>query len=185
LQGNSNMDITVNNLGFNTTKGSFFNGAVVKGAYNFSVDLEKDFIEVSEFPLKIDDQTFLLSADFDLRDITEYRFELQNPTTDFKALKGLLTDSISEKLKNYEILKPLITNHKLVGKFAYGNNPDINAEFSTTDNEVIIADKFHFMHTSFRGNLTNDLYMTDSLRNEKKSVKDFKITFDTLVSKLE
>lgn len=185
LQGNSNMDITVNNLGFNTTKGSLFNGAVVKGAYNFSVDLEKNFIEVSEFPLKIDDQTFLLSANFDLTDITEYKFELQNSSTDFKALKGLLTDSISEKLKNYEILKPLTTNLKLAGKFAYGNNPDINAKFSTTDNEVIIADKFHFMQTSFSGHLTNDLYKTDSLRKEKKSVKDFKITFDTLVSKLE
>src|SRR5690606_21028302 len=150
-------------------KGSFFNGAVVKGAYNFSVDLEKNFIEVSEFPLKIDDQTFLLSANFDLTDITEYKFELQNSSTDFKALKGLLTDSISEKLKNYEILKPLTTNLKLAGKFAYGNNPDINAKFSTTDNEVIIADKFHFMQTSFSGHLTNDRYRSEEHTSELQS----------------
>ncbi|MBO3097463.1 AsmA family protein [Gelidibacter pelagius] len=184
LKGNSNMDITVNNLGFNTTKGSFFNGAIVKGVYKFTVDLENDHIEVPEFPLAIDDQTFQLSADFDLSDITEYRFELQNPNTDFKAIKGLLTDNISEKLKSYEIQNPLATNLRLVGKFAYGNNPDIDAQFSTANNEVAIADKFHFKKTSFSGNLTNDLYNTDSLR-QKKSVKDFKISFDTIHAKLE
>ncbi|HUH29488.1 AsmA-like C-terminal region-containing protein [Gelidibacter sp.] len=185
LVGNSDINITVNNLGFNTNKGSFFNGAIVKGVYNFSVDLENDLIEVPEFPLKIDDQTFQLSANFDLSDITEYRFSLENPNSDFKALKGLLTDSISAKLKSYEIQRPLKTHLRLLGKFAYGNNPDINADFSTTDNEVIVADKFHFKNTSFSGNLTNDLYKTDSLRREKKSVKDFKITFDTLVANLE
>lgn len=185
LHGHSEMNLTVNNLGFNTTKGSFFNGALVKGSYEYSVDLENDLIEIPEFPLQIDDQTFQLSAHFDVSDITKYQFILENENTDFKAIKELLTDSLSAKLKSYEIQKPLQTYLKLLGKFAYGNNPDIHAEFSAADNDVVIADKFHFKRTTFRGHLTNDLYNSDSLRSLRKSEKDFRITFDTLNATLE
>lgn len=185
LFGHSDMDITVNHLGFNTTKGSFFNGARVKGVYDYHIDLKSNRIDIPEFPLHIDDQTFQLSANFDLSDITEYEFSLQNSNTDFKAIKGLLTDSISGKLKNYEIQNPFASHLVLLGKFEYGNNPEIHAEFSTTDNNLVIADKFHLTNTSFNGHLTNDLYKSDSLRKEEKNIKDFKITFDSLNANIE
>ena len=41
LTGTNTIDITVHNLGFNTEKGGFFNGAHVTGNYKLSVDLKK------------------------------------------------------------------------------------------------------------------------------------------------
>lgn len=185
LSGVTSMDVTVNNLGFNTQKGSFFNGARVTGRSNFIVDLERNTIEVPDFPLKIDHQTFQVSADFDLSDITIYKFRLQNPQTDFEAVKSLLTDSLSVKMQDFDIQKPFKTSANITGEFAYGNNPDINAEFSTINNDITIANKFHFKDASFIGKLTNDIYQTDSLRNAKRSTKDFRIDFNVLNGDLE
>ena len=185
ISGNTSMDITINNMAFNTKKGSFFNGARVNGNLKFNVDLEEHTIDIPEFPLYVDKQTFSLNANFELADSNNYRFEFQNPLTDFKAVKGLLPDSLAIKLKNYEIKHPLKTNLKMVGKFAYGNSPDIDAEFSTESNEIVIANKLHFTEASFSGYLTNDIYMTDSLRAAQKSRKDIKIAFNSINAELE
>ena len=185
LSGKTFMDITVNNLGFNTAKGSFFNGAHVTGHLKFNIDLAKDMIEIPDFPLNIDHQTFQLNANFDLSDISQYIFRLQNQHTDFKAVKGLLNDSLSYKLKDYDIQKPFKSSVKIAGTFAYGNNPDIEAQFSTTSNDVIISERFHFKNASFSGNLTTDIYNSDSLKIAHKSTKDFKLAFDAITADLE
>lgn len=185
LRGKTRMDITVNNLGFNTEKGSFFNDAHVTGNLNFNVDLENDLIEIPEFPIIIDQQTFQLNANFKVHDTAQYLFRLQNEHTDFKAIKGLLNDSLSDKLKDYNIQKPFKSSIKIVGKFAYGNNPDIEAQFSTTNNDVIISDRFHFKNTSFSGYLTTDIYESDSLKMANKSTKDIKLAFDNITAELE
>lgn len=185
LSGTTTMDITVNNLGFNTEKGSFFNGALVKGNSKFSVDFENDKIEIPDFILNIDHQAFKLNAHFDFSDTTEYVFRLQNQQTDFKATKGLLTESLSDKLKIYDIQQPFESSVKIAGKFAFGNNPDVEAKFTTKNNDVIISEKIHFKNTSFTGYLTTDIYETDSLRLSKKSSKDFKLYFDHLNATLQ
>lgn len=185
LNGKSTIDITVNTLGFNTKKGSFFNGAHVTGNLKFNVNLENNRIEFPDFPINIDHQTFQLNANFDFSDSTKYVFRLQNMKTDFRAVKGLLPDNLSNHLKNFEIQNSFKSSINIAGKFDYGSNPDVYAEFSTIDNDVIISNKFHFKKTSFGGHLTNDVYETDSLRFAKKSTKDFKLFFDTLNTELE
>ena len=185
LTGTNTIDITVHNLGFNTEKGSFFNGAHVTGNYKFSADFKKDRIEIAEFPLNIDHQTFEISASFDFSNSTEYVFRLKNPQTDFKATKGLLNKNISDKLKDFDIQKPVKSKATIKGQFAFGNNPDIEAQFSTADNDVIILEKFHFKNTSFNGNLTTDIYESDSLKFAKKSPKDLKLYFVNLNATLE
>ncbi|MEO5789970.1 AsmA-like C-terminal region-containing protein [Gelidibacter sp.] len=180
INGTTKLDITVNNLGFNTQNGSFFNGAHVTGNSKFNFDIDNNQIDIPVFPLQIDHQTFQLHATFDLSEISAYVFNLENSQTDFKAVKGLLTNNLSDKLKNYDIQKPFKTSAKIAGNFAYGNDPDITATFSTTNNDVVIANKFHFKNTSFSGNFTTDIYETDSLRILKKSTKDFKLYFDSL-----
>ncbi|OBX25948.1 hypothetical protein A9996_07470 [Gelidibacter algens] len=185
LNGDAAMDVTINHLGFNTTKGSFFKNAHVTGSPKFSVDVENDRIQIPDFPLSIDDQTFQLSANFNLSESNGYEFNLQNPTTDFQAVKRFLNDSIFSILKDFEIQKPLKSAIKISGKFAYGNSPDIEADYSTTDNEITISDKFRFKKVAFTGNLTTDIYKTDSLKTAKKSPKDIKVFFNSLNAELE
>ena len=185
IQGQSSMDITVNALGFNTNKGSYFNGAHVFGQPEFSIDLQDSYIDIPSFPFQIDQQTFQLSAHFDLSEINGYKFQLENEHTDLDAVKGLITDSIAAKLKFYDIEKPFESYIKIEGKFQFGNNPDINANFSTANNNISIGEKFLFTDASFKGKLTNDIYDTDSLKTAKKSKKDFKLFFDHITANLK
>ncbi|TXD82812.1 hypothetical protein ESY86_12400 [Subsaximicrobium wynnwilliamsii] len=180
LLGNLFMDVTVNNLGFNTKKGSYFNGARVTGSPDFTIDLENDSISLPEFLFKVDAQNFDLSANFDFSSSNHYEFKLQNLKTNFNATKGLLPDSLAAKVAKFDIQKPFETKLQLRGKFTYGNNPDLEIHFSTDSNAVNVGQKIHLKNTSFSGNLTNDIYETDSLRDAKRTVKDLKVTFNNL-----
>lgn len=185
LDGDASMDVTINKLGFNTTKGSFFKNAKVTGSPKFSVAVANDIIQIPDFPLTIDGQIFQISALFNLSESNTFVFNLQNSNTDFQSVKRLLNDSLFSTLKDFEIQKPFESTIKISGKFAYGNSPDIEADFSTTDNEITISDKFRFEKAAFTGNLTTDVYTTDSLKAAKKSPKDIKIFFNSLNAELE
>lgn len=185
LTGSTYLDITINNLGFNTEKGSFGNGARLTGRPQFNINLKNETIDIDEFPLHIDEQNFKLNANFSLSASDSYAFELKNLFTDFKAVKSLLTDSLASKIKIYEIVNPFESIISITGKFSYGNSPDIDAQFSTIDNDIYIAEKYHFQKTSFRGYLTTNIYSTDSIASTKKSSKDFKVFFNTIDTEIE
>ncbi len=185
LSGNTFFDVTINNLGFNTKKGSFSNGARFAGNPNFTIDIQKGHIEIPEFPLQIDEQDFQLYALLNLSESNNYLFNFKNDKTDYKAVEGLLTDSIAVKMDIFDIQKAFQSTVKIAGKFDYGNDPDILATFSTTNNELLISNKLHLKNASFSGYLTTDIYETDEERKAMKSAKDIKIAFDRMEADLE
>ncbi|MBJ7882953.1 AsmA-like C-terminal region-containing protein [Gelidibacter salicanalis] len=180
LEGNTSLDLSINHLGFNTRKGSFLKNARVTGNPKYSVDIKNDSITIPKFPLYIEDQIFQLTAHFNLAESNGFVFELQNNTTGFKTIKRLLSDSIASKLKDFDIQKPFESSVKIAGKFAYGNNPEVKADFSTINNEIVISERIHLKNAAFNGHLTTDIYTRDSLRKIKKSPKDIKVSFDLL-----
>ena len=185
LSGSAFFDITINNLGFNTKKGSFSNGARLVGKPKFTIYIQNNQIEIPEFPLRIDEQNFRLNAQLNLTESDSYLFNFQNDKTDYKAVKGLLTDSIAVKMENFDIQKPFKSTVKITGNFDYGNNPDIIATFSTKNNDILISNKLPLKNASFSGYLTTDIYETDEDRKAKKSSKDIKIAFDRIEADLE
>ncbi|WP_419212055.1 AsmA family protein [Maribacter sp. X9] len=184
ITGDASLDVTVNLLGFNMDKGAFFNGARVRGRPEFKFDKKNHSIAILEFPLHIDDQTFRLEANFDVGQTRTYSFRLTNPSTDFKLVKGLLTDSISAKLKDYEIVQPFKSELNLAGSFGHGNDPDVNVVYSSSENHVVISDLYHLKNATFNGRLTTDIYATDSLKKDKKTAKDLKLYIDAFKADL-
>ncbi len=185
LSGDTFFDITINKLGFNTLKGSYSNGARLTGKPKFTIDFENDSVEIPEFPLRIDKQNFRLSALLDFSEIDNYVFNFQNDRTEYQAVKGLLTDRLSEKMKNFDIHKPFKSTVIITGKFAHGNHPDIQATFASKNNDLVIANKLNLKNATFNGYLTTDIYETEDERSAKKSSKDIKIAFDRIEAELE
>ena len=180
LRGSINFDITANALGFNTLKGHYFNGARVKGAPKFQLNKTDNTIEIPEFALQIEEQVFSLRADFDVSGLTKFNFALSNDQTDFQTIKQILPDSLTKKLNKYDILKPFRTSLNLNGKFQYGDNPELYAEFSSINNQVLFNDKIDMDSVFFEGFITNNIYESDSLRAMKASKKDVKVYFEQL-----
>ncbi len=185
VAGNFTFDVLVNALGFNTAKGRFFKQSRVKGTSDFRFDIKNQHIEINQFPVAIDDQTFNLRSNFDVYGTTSYQFQLENNTTDYRAVKKLVSDSIAAKLSAYHIARPMETSLTLEGDFSYGNNPKIYATFHSEKNEIIIADKFKLKNAAFDGSLTTDIFQSDSLRSRKQSKKDFRLEIDNLTASVD
>jgi len=177
--------VKVNDLGFNTKKGSYINGALLSGSPEIIVTENNNKIKVPEFLLKMNQENFEVIANFDLNEVTQYDFSLKNPNTDFEALKSFLPDSISTKLSAYEIMNPLHTKLSLNGKFRYGDIPKVYAEFSTKNNNLIIKDDYKLSNVNFNGLLTNQLYNDKDSIQKKQSKADVKVLFKDFQAHLD
>ena len=185
ITGNLNFEIRINDLGFNTKKGSYINGALVRGSPGFVLNQNDNQLEVPEFALKIGSQTFQTKADFDFTKITSYRFSLRNSETDFHELRSFLPDSISAKISSFELLQPIDTKLSLEGEFKYGNIPLIDGGFSTRNNQVKFADSAQLSKVNFDGYITNILAEQDSLKKPEPSRKDIKVYVEDLSAEME
>lgn len=185
VTGELDMDITVNALGFNTLKGSYINGARVRGNPKFQINEKLNLVDLPEFILSVDDQVFKARAKFDFNDISSYNFSLQNENTNLEIIKGFLTDTLISKLSPYTIHKPFKTALEMTGKFLFRDTPDIYVEFSAMDNDVDIKDSLKLTHSSFNGYLTNNIYENDSIRDLKRTKKDIKIFFNDINAQFE
>ncbi|AVR47033.1 hypothetical protein C7S20_18260 [Christiangramia fulva] len=183
--GRLNFKVLVNDLGFNTKKGAYINGAVVSGDPKFVLDKKNNSLVLSEFILKVDDQKFKANADFDFSGHTTYQLSFENPETDFRAIKKILPQQLSEKISTYQISEPITTSLRLKGKFLYGAVPFIHGTFSTQANRMAINDSTWLDHVKFDGYLTNDLNKGENKPRHQASKKDIKIMFDDFAADLK
>lgn len=183
--GSLDFKIMVNALGFNTTKGSYINGAMVEGSPRFIMNKENTMISIPDFLLNVGEQKFITNAEFDFKGTNSYNFSLKNPETDFQHTKDLLPANILEKIDPYTLLQPLNLDFNLRGEFKYGDIPYIDAEFSTLGNKLNIGDSIQLENVNLNGYLTNTLSLEDSLTNKTPGRRDIKIYFEALTANSE
>ncbi len=183
--GRLEFNILVNDLGFNTKKGSYINGAIVSGDPKFVLDKEKNTLLLSEFFLNIDDEKFRVTANFDFNSNTAYDLSFDNPETDFQAIKKFLPDSLSRKLSNYRISEPIVSSLKLKGRFRYGDVPFVDGEFSTQNNRLSISDSTWLENVKFDAYLTNNLNKEINPARQKPTRGDIKVIFDNFDAELK
>ncbi len=183
--GSLDFNLQVNDLGFNTRKGSYINGALVSGSPKFVLNRQQNMLSIPQFLLEVGSQTFITKADFNFKETNNYNISLQNPETNFQELKKLLPDSISVKLSAYELLQSIATRLTLDGEFRYGNVPFIEGDFSTVDNQLRLRDSLEMTGVQFSGYLTNTLDNAQPEDQQQPSKKDIKIFFEDFKGSLE
>ncbi len=183
--GRLNFQVLVNDLGFNTKKGAYINGAMLSGDPKFVLDKRTNTLILSEFILQVDDQKFKVNADFDFSGNTTYDLSFENPETDFQAIKKILPQQLSKKLSTYQISEPIASSLKLKGKFLFGAVPFIDGTFSTQNNRLSISDSTRFDHVKFDAFLTNDLNKGKKEPRQQPSRKDIKLMFDDFKADLK
>ncbi|CAL66909.1 AsmA-like C-terminal region-containing protein [Christiangramia forsetii] len=185
IKGTLDFTIKVNDLGFNTMKGSYINGAMLTGSPEIVVQEINNTINIPEFLLNLDKESFEVIANFDFNEVTQYNFSLKNPNTDFGALRSFLPDSISAKLSAYEITNPLNTMLSLDGKFRYGDIPKVYGQFSTEANSISIENDYNLTKVNFNGLLTNQLYNDKDSIQKKQSKADVRVLFEDFQAHLD
>lgn len=185
IRGKLTFTATVHDLGFNTKKGSYLNGALLRGEPEFILDKNVNVLKIEQFPLGIGEQIFETGAEFDFSGLNSYKFSLQNEHTDFQQLKGLLPERLSSKLELFHIDHPFPTSLNLRGNFRFGDVPYIDGTFTTEENSLRIADSIMISDVNFNGSLTNSLNLQPGLENEIPSKKDIRIFFKDIQGSFE
>ncbi len=182
VRGEADMNVMVRGLGFNMLKGAYLKNTRVTGRPAFSFDRQHQEIRTDTFRLSLNDEHYETAASFNLTDSAGYAFYLANEETDLSVLGGLLADSLEAKIAPFQLFRPFKTEATIRGRFGYGQFPLVIVDFSTTDNRLVLADQIELDQASFTGHLTTDIYATDSIRLQKRSREDVRITIDSLTA---
>jgi len=184
IVGNLNYQVLVNNLGFNTKKGSYINGATVVGNPDFELVKKTNTLKIPAFNLKLDEQQFKARAQFIFNKITDYDLSLENKDTRFANIQKFLPDSLAAKLQPYQLTHPLETKLFLKGKFSYGDVPFIHVDFVTNNNELQLFEDLQLTNVQAKGKLTNNLKKIDSL-HERPGKRDIQLYFENFTANLD
>lgn len=173
------LDLIVHKMGFNLERGTFFNGAILKGKCRPKIDLKNKEINIPGFDLQIDDQRFFTEATFQLFDTVAYHIELKNEKALFQPSIKLLSQNIQEKLQAYDLKKAFEVGATIKGYFLPGDNPRVSARFAAADNEVALFDSIQFQDVSLQGRLVNRAY-DDPECVAQEDKKNFLLVFEKL-----
>jgi len=179
LTGSLDLDIFMDEMGLNVEKGTYFNSVPVRGKVEPQLDLSKKELHLPAFPLQIGKQDFKIAVDVNKGEDNNFRFLLINEQTDYQASKGLIPQSIQEKISRYKLTEPFYTRTLIEGKFK-DSNPLVRLDYQVKNNTAIISmvdtTAIQFDSLSFKGHLVNRIY--DDKMRKTESKKNVVITFD-------
>ena len=185
ITGNLDFEVMVHDLGFNTKKGSFLSGTMVRGNPSFELENTRNKFSIPEFLLEVGNQEFSTKANFDFNGFTAYSFSMKNPETNFQEIKKILQDSIAAKLAPYEVFEPIDAKIDIKGEFKFGTTPFIDAKFSTENNKGRINNSIELDHLNITGFLTNRLDKNSSSTPALPSRRDIKVQFENFTADWE
>ncbi len=150
-----NLDVLMKEMGLNLEKGIFFNNARCVGNFHPKIDMNSTLIEVPKFSLKIAEQDFEVSADFNLKDKL-YSFLIALDDANYNETNQLMAANIKDRLEPFDILNPFDVKAKISGKFEYLSNTLVELEFETFNNKILYKkDSLTFKNISFNGSFIN------------------------------
>jgi len=180
----------VQECNFNTAKGSFLKNKTLNARLKLFYDEAQQILTVPEQSLKIDDQQIDVKAAFNLSE-TPISFTLNFNAEDilYKTAAGWLSPSISKKLANLDLTKPINVQSSIVGVMKYRDTPIVNVQWQVHKNELTLPVGV-IEKCSFTGYFTNE--KTKGLgRNDPNSLiclfgfegswTDIPFTVDTLL----
>ncbi len=172
------IDACVEGLGFNLDKGSYMENTTVGAHLQVQYDRQLSTIEIPQFPIQLNDQTFFTETCLDLAQEGVFFLSLFNQQTDFQVTKALLPLHLQNKLAPYQIFRPLATAISLRGEFVDGDNPWVHIDFTAPGNTVIVDGTLAFENVNGSGSFVNrisedpTIAKSEDRRNLKLSLQD-------------
>ncbi len=146
----TDLDVEIDELSFNTTKGSFLQQSRISGHWEAQID--NGTVSIPIAPIQINDQLFEIGAEFFGRNPIEFQLFINNSSTDFSKTMPLMDSTIQAEVKDYQILGSFSTQSVVAGTFAYRALPYVTIDF-TMDDQTVKAGDLTFKHFSTHGQL--------------------------------
>lgn len=135
-QGAAILDLWVDHLTFNPTKGSYLEQTRVRMEPDFTI--EGKTICSSQFDLRLNEELFQTQLELGLEAGGWFYFDLRNTQTPFQRTIRMVPQVLRQKLQPYQISRPLAARIRVRGGFAAGDNPLARIDFQTSENHFAI-----------------------------------------------
>ena len=176
IRSESEMNVKIEELGFNLEKGTFGNNTQISGIFNSVLHLEKSELNIDTFDLHIDEQTFKTKASFLIKKNSKFSIVFENQETRFEPSIKLLSSNIRDKLSKISIQNPINVRVSLDGDFIYKGNPLVKVDFNTEDNFLTLLDTIPIDQLNMKGIFVNRFY--DDERAQTEDLKDFRASLE-------
>jgi hypothetical protein len=149
-------DIQINNMGFNTSRGSFLKDKKFNGNFVMHVDRLTKQLSFNDIRVKIAGHPFILTGAFDLAGTDrQFRLQLQSRDIDYALVKSFMPDRIKRSLSIVQLDRPLDVNATISGPLR-GGDPLVIANM-IGKNTILKTPFLDFDHASFKGYFTNEV----------------------------
>ena len=149
------LDTNIKSLAFNTVHGSFAKEKELKGTFNVTYSSKKEKIDVVTKGLKIGNDSFDITAFFNLAKGNGL-FGINIGTTIlWQNASNLLSANISSKLNHFNLKKEIDVNCDIKGDFNAEGDPRIVVQAIIKNNELSIPDGV-IANCNFKGIFTNN-----------------------------
>ena len=175
LSAEIDMSLNVEELSFNKEEGSFASNSHLSG--KFKMELKDGNILFPPFDLKINDEHFLFSGNFDTQKKNKSTLVFENDKTGFTESVKLLSAPVQKALKPFQIDNPFYSKTTISGYFKPNDLPIVNVEFNFKNN-IVKTGGHIFNNTRLNGNFKNRLYGDE--RNPNKINGQIKIQLNNL-----
>jgi len=148
------MDAFVNQLAFNTNKGSFLKGKNLNGEFDLQFDTSSKQLHFEKIRVNADRERLILSGKFDFSPAKTFQLTVNSEKLRYSNGIALLPEKITRKLKLYDVDVPMNVSAEISGKLVFGDQPLVKVSTSAR-NARVSTPAGDFLHTSFNGNFSN------------------------------
>lgn len=147
----------IGQLGFNLAKGGYLTDKDFKGKMRLVFDREKGQLQLPFQQLLIGGTPMKLSATFDFKSPKPgFKIEVDAAKISYKESLSILSKSIADKLKRFNLSKDIALQVSLNGKFTSPDTPLVHARWQTTGNDF--QTNFGVLkNASFAGSFNNEV----------------------------
>ncbi|UOK41850.1 MULTISPECIES: AsmA family protein [Flavobacterium] len=146
----------VNNMAFNTTRGSFAEKKSIKGKLDVVYESEKKQIGIYSNELNIGNNPFEVKATFGTsKNNPLFKIMLFCPSIQWREASSLLSNNIKTKLDKFNLSEPFDVRCNIKGNLNIKGNPSIHVIANMENNKLITKNEI-IDDCNFKGEFTNN-----------------------------
>lgn len=133
----SNADITINNLSFNTHKGSFLKNKNVAFDFQFTYDTKQNTLVFDRQKLMVNNTVLKISALFQLGYLKQnFSLEMYAPKMDYKEGVSWMTPNIRRPLDSFTLAQPIALSVMISGRLNHQRSPWVRLKSIISNNTL-------------------------------------------------
>lgn len=166
----ANFRTLVNNLTFNTRRGSFLKNTTVKTELNLAFDEETKLLTLPMQDMEIGGNDFEAGGKFSLSEnSSDFALDIKTPKITLRDAGALLPPRVASKLKRYQLKNPLSAGVSIRGSLKPGIDPLINANWQVKNN-TLVANGETITNCSFNGKFTNEVVKGQGFKDANSGI---------------